>query len=112
MLHILENDVLRVAIDDHGAQLMSILGKKDNTEYLWQGDARYWKDRAIMLFPICVLVATLGALEYGEAVGRARGLYYCGLIAVDVRLLGEPSDHFLEIIEDSGILACLTDVIE
>ena len=60
MLHILENDVLRVAIDDHGAQLMSILGKKDNTEYLWQGDARYWKDRAIMLFPIC------GRLEEGR----------------------------------------------
>lgn len=60
MLHILENDVLRVAIDDHGAQLMSIIGKKDGTEYLWQGDARYWGDRAIMLFPIC------GRLEEGR----------------------------------------------
>ena len=53
MLHILENDLLRVEIDDHGAQVMSIVGKKDGTEYLWQGDARYWGDRAIMLFPIC-----------------------------------------------------------
>ena len=60
MLHILENDALRVAIDDHGAQLMSIIGKKDGTEYLWQGDARYWGDRAIMLFPIC------GRLEEGR----------------------------------------------
>lgn len=60
MLHILENDQLKVVIDDHGAQLMSLLGKQDNTEYLWQGDARYWGDRAIMLFPIC------GRLEEGR----------------------------------------------
>ncbi len=60
MLHILENDVLRVTVDDHGAQLMSIVGKKDHTEYLWQGDARYWSDRAILLFPIC------GRLEEGR----------------------------------------------
>lgn len=60
MTHVLENDRLRVVIDDHGAQILSILEKDTATEYLWQGDAQYWKDRAIMLFPIC------GRLEEGR----------------------------------------------
>ena len=53
MLYILENDQLRISIDDHGAQLMSIIEKTTGTEYLWQGDPTYWGDRAILLFPIC-----------------------------------------------------------
>ena len=53
MTHILENHHLRVVIDDHGAQLLSIVEKSSGTEYLWQGDARYWRDRAILLFPVC-----------------------------------------------------------
>ncbi len=53
MTHILENKQLRVEIDEHGAQVMSIYEKTSNTEYLWQGDATYWAGRATLLFPIC-----------------------------------------------------------
>ncbi len=53
MLHILENEQLRVEIDEHGAQVMSMLEKTTNTEYLWQGDPTYWAGRATLLFPIC-----------------------------------------------------------
>lgn len=53
MMHILENDQLRVEINEHGAEVMSIFCKQNNTEYLWQGDAKYWGNRATLLFPIC-----------------------------------------------------------
>lgn len=46
----LENQVLSCTIDTLGAQLMSIRGK-DGCEYLWQGDPKYWSDRAPTLFP-------------------------------------------------------------
>lgn len=47
----IKNQFLTVAIDTLGAELASI---KDPTgiEYLWQGDERFWKSRAPVLFPI------------------------------------------------------------
>jgi galactose mutarotase-like enzyme len=47
----IKNQFLTVVIDSLGAELASI---KDpaGTEYLWQGDARFWKSRAPVLFPI------------------------------------------------------------
>lgn len=53
MIHVLENEQLRVEIDEHGAQVMSMLEKTTGTEYLWQGDPTYWASRATLLFPIC-----------------------------------------------------------
>ncbi len=53
MVHVLENEELRVEISEHGAEVTSILEKTTNTEYLWQGDATYWAGRAPLLFPIC-----------------------------------------------------------
>ena len=50
MLHTLENGILRVQISDKGAELQS-MQTADGHEYLWQGDARYWEDRAVNLFP-------------------------------------------------------------
>ena len=51
MIHTIQNQHLSVSIDSYGAQLMSI--RSGSTEYLWQGDPTYWKDRAPVLFPIC-----------------------------------------------------------
>ncbi len=50
MLHTLDNGILRVQISDKGAELQS-MQTADGHEYLWQGDARYWEDRAVNLFP-------------------------------------------------------------
>lgn len=49
MLYEIRGEQISAVIDSLGAQLMSI--KKENTEYLWQGDAEYWADRALTLFP-------------------------------------------------------------
>lgn len=50
MLCQIENGSLRVRADTLGAQLMSIRSA-GGTEYLWQGDGAYWKNRAPNLFP-------------------------------------------------------------
>ena len=48
----LENDSLKVEVSSLGAELQSILGKSDQLEYLWQGDATHWARRSPVLFPI------------------------------------------------------------
>ncbi len=51
MLYTIENEYLKVSVNDFGAELFSLYSKATNTEYLWQGDDTHWKDRAINLFP-------------------------------------------------------------
>ena len=50
MIWKIENEYLTVEIHEQGAQLWSIKDKEGN-EYLWQGDEKYWGDRAPNLFP-------------------------------------------------------------
>ena len=51
MIHTIENDYLRVSVDDHGAELCSIFDKVHNREVIWQADPAYWKRHAPVLFP-------------------------------------------------------------
>jgi len=53
MIRKLENEFLTVEINQKGAEVFSIKSKKTGIEYLWQGNPEFWKDRAIILFPIC-----------------------------------------------------------
>ena len=53
MIYTIENDFLTVQVSSLGAELMSIKGKSNGCEYLWQGDAKYWEGRAPIMFPIC-----------------------------------------------------------
>lgn len=50
MEYCLGNERLSVTVSAHGAELRSIRGS-DGTEYLWQGDGRWWKNRATNIFP-------------------------------------------------------------
>lgn len=52
----LENNLIRVVVSSHGAELQSILNLKTGHEYLWQGDERYWGRRSPVLFPIVGMV--------------------------------------------------------
>ncbi len=52
MLHYLENDVLRIAVSSHGAELSSIYNKNENKEMLWQGDPEFWGRKSPVLFPV------------------------------------------------------------
>lgn len=46
----IRNEFLSLTVDTLGAQMMN-LQSTDGTEYLWQGDPKYWADRAPLLFP-------------------------------------------------------------
>ena len=52
---------LEISVDTLGAELMSIRNN-NGVEFLWQGNPEYWKNRAILLFPI------IGALRGNKAV--------------------------------------------
>lgn len=50
MQYTLQNETLAVTVSSLGGELMSVKAQ-DGTEFIWQGDARYWKKRAPHLFP-------------------------------------------------------------
>lgn len=52
MLFYLENDYLIIAVNTHGAELSSIINKKENKEMLWQGDSQFWGRKSPVLFPV------------------------------------------------------------
>ena len=52
MNHILENEYLKVAVADHGAEINSIIRKSDGAELMWQADAAYWGRTSPVLFPL------------------------------------------------------------
>lgn len=49
---IIENDKLRIKILKKGAEISSVVSKKDHTEYIWQADPAVWGRHAPLLFPI------------------------------------------------------------
>ena len=52
MIYTLENENIRVVASSNGGELNSIKKINDETEYLWNGDEKYWKYNAPVLFPI------------------------------------------------------------
>ncbi len=52
MKFILENKNIKISADTFGGELNNLIFKKDNTEYLWNGDEKYWKYHSPILFPI------------------------------------------------------------
>jgi galactose mutarotase-like enzyme len=50
--YFLENDFLKIEISSTGGELQSVYNKKNQIEYLWQGDAAFWSKRSPVLFPI------------------------------------------------------------
>lgn len=77
MRHKISNELIKFEADSLGAEPMSIQTIHDPIEFLWQGDARYWKRRSPTLFPIVGSIKnnryTLNGKEYEmEAHGFAR----------------------------------------
>ena len=51
MQAILENNELKATINHFGAELCSVVKKDTGAEYMWNGDEKYWKRNAPVLFP-------------------------------------------------------------
>ena len=62
MIYSIQNKALTTQVSTLGAQLMSLCGA-DSTQYLWQGDPRYWPDRSLTIFPY-VARLTQGSYRY------------------------------------------------
>lgn len=52
MLHTLQNEVLKIAVADRGAELKSITALADGAEYLFDSNPIWWKFSSPVLFPI------------------------------------------------------------
>ena len=52
MLYTLENEKVKITVSNKGAELHNITSKVDGTEYLWNGNNKYWSYHAPVLFPI------------------------------------------------------------
>ena len=48
----IENEKLFVTINEHGAELASLINKSNGMNYLWSGDSKYWGRKSPVLFPI------------------------------------------------------------
>ena len=82
MLYVILNSFLTVSVSDYGAELQSIQGA-NGTEYLWQGDPTYWKDRAINLFPYVARLTDNAIAVYEDTRGHVESkCKKCGRITV------------------------------
>ena len=86
MIYTLENENIRVVASSNGGELHSIKKINDETEYLWNGDERYWKYHAPVLFPIVGKVNggkyKIDGIEYGDYIlnecnDEVRGIKIC-----------------------------------
>ena len=50
MLYTIQNEYLTIQVNDKGAELWSVKDQ-EGTEYLWQGNEKYWREKAPNLFP-------------------------------------------------------------
>lgn len=51
MRYILENASVKAEFESFGAEMKSLVSKKDGGEYMWSGDPAYWGKTAPFLFP-------------------------------------------------------------
>ena len=93
MLHTIQNECLSVTVDELGAQLWSIRAA-DGTEALWQGDARYWADRSLTIFPY---VARLWQGQY-ELDGQTYRMPIHGFAPGSVFAVAEKTDTKLTLV--------------
>ena len=63
--HILENEALRIRVEDAGAELCSVFDKRRGTERLWTADPAFWNRHAPILFPFVGKVVD-GKYRIGE----------------------------------------------
>ena len=61
----LQNENLTLRVDPLGAQMME-LRSRQGTQFLWNGDAKYWRDRAPVLFPYVARLTDGSYTLYGE----------------------------------------------
>ena len=72
MQYSIENEILRLTVDTHGAEPVSVLHKPTGAELLWQGDPAVWGRHAPILFPYT------GKLTGGKMIAKGVECPRCG----------------------------------
>lgn len=102
MRYSIENDFIRLTVDTHGAEAVSVVNKHTGAEMLWCGDPAVWGRHAPILFPYT------GKLTGGKMI--AKGMEYAGgqhgfARDVEHQLLSQTEDTLvLELQADSQTL--------
>ncbi|MFZ4057451.1 MAG: aldose 1-epimerase family protein [Ferruginibacter sp.] len=52
MLHTIENDFLKVVVNDAGAELTHLIQKSSGIDFMWEANPAFWGKRSPVLFPI------------------------------------------------------------
>ncbi len=100
--HYIENESLRVGINEHGAEMVSIYKKNESREYMWSGDPDYWNRVSPVLFPFVGKLNgqryTYNGVTYGEIPqhGFARDMHFNMVEKLD-------NTVFFELYPDDGL---------
>lgn len=56
--HKLENELIAIEVEEHGAELKSLVRKNTGKEYMWKADPKFWGRTSPVLFPFVGAVKT------------------------------------------------------
>lgn len=69
-MYTLENEVLKIGVNTHGAELVSVVDKSCGREYMWSGDPAYWNRVSPVLFPFIGKLKNLSYTHNGVEYGN------------------------------------------
>ena len=64
--HKLENELIAIEVEEHGAELKSLVRKNTGKEYMWKADPKFWGRTSPVLFPF------VGAVKKNSFAPRDR----------------------------------------
>ena len=88
MIYTIQNDFLSAKISSLGAELVSLVSKDTDTEYIWQGDERYWTGQSPIMFPICGRLAQ-GKYKYEGNIYEMGGHGFARKSEFDLNACGD-----------------------
>jgi galactose mutarotase-like enzyme len=50
--HTISNDKITLTVSEHGAEIVSLIRRRDNKELMWQADPKFWGRTSPVLFPL------------------------------------------------------------
>ncbi|MGM0379567.1 MAG: aldose 1-epimerase family protein, partial [Bacillota bacterium] len=72
MEYIIENNNLKVVVDEKGAELTSLFDKINNKEIIWQKNKEYWNRSSPTLFPFIGAIKDKGYIFNGKKYEMTR----------------------------------------
>lgn len=66
----IENEEIKIEVNLHGAELVSLVDKETGAEYMWSGDGAYWNRVSPVLFPFVGKLKDLSYTYEGKVYGN------------------------------------------